>query len=102
MPAQERRLILANIDRDGYTNDIDCYLRNDGYKMLKKALGMKGPDIVTEVKSKPIHSPSDLILAVTSTPVGSKIPLTLIRSGKTMKVEVEVGARPSPEKLSQR
>jgi NADH-quinone oxidoreductase subunit F len=51
MPVAENRLIFKNIDRDGFTNDIDCYLKNDGYKMLKKALGMKGPDIVNEVKT---------------------------------------------------
>src|SRR5476651_2728887 len=51
MPVAENRLIFKNIDRDGFTNDIDCYLKNDGYKMLKKALKMKGPDIVAEVKT---------------------------------------------------
>ncbi len=51
MPIAENRLIFKNIDRDGYTNDVNCYLRNDGYKILKKALGMKGPDIVAEVKT---------------------------------------------------
>src|ERR1700761_2520114 len=51
MPIAERRLIFKNIDREGYTIDIDCYLKNDGYKDLKKALTMKGPDIVTEVKT---------------------------------------------------
>src|SRR5476649_2116552 len=51
MPVAENRLIFKNIDRSGYTNDIDCYLRNDGYKILKKALTMKGPDIVAEVKA---------------------------------------------------
>src|SRR5476649_1107362 len=51
MPVAENRLIFKNIDRSGYTNDIDCYLRNDGYKILKKALTMKGPDIVAEVKT---------------------------------------------------
>src|SRR5580700_9146092 len=35
---QENRLILKNVDRPGYTTDIDCYLRNDGYAALKKAL----------------------------------------------------------------
>src|ERR1700677_3560360 len=51
MPIAENRLIFKNIDRSGYKNDIDCYLANDGYKMLKKALKMKGPDIVAEVKT---------------------------------------------------
>src|SRR5471030_1700004 len=52
MPAiAEKRLIFANIDQPGYTVDIDCYLKNGGYKELKKALTMKGPDIVNEVKA---------------------------------------------------
>src|SRR5271154_1657138 len=50
MPIAEKRLIFANIDQPGYTIDIDCYLRHGGYKELKKALTMKGPDIVAEVK----------------------------------------------------
>jgi NADH-quinone oxidoreductase subunit F len=51
MPIAENRLIFKNIDQPGYTIDIDCYLRHDGYKDLKKALTMKGPDIVNEVKA---------------------------------------------------
>jgi len=51
MPIAERRLIFKNIDQPGYTIDIDCYLRHDGYKDLQKALTMKGPDIVAEVKT---------------------------------------------------
>jgi NADH-quinone oxidoreductase subunit F len=55
MPVQERRLILANIDRDGYTNDIDCYLRAGGYADLKKALTMDGQAIVAEVKTSQLR-----------------------------------------------
>src|ERR1700677_2309026 len=51
MPVSERRLILANIDKPGYTPDIECYLRAGGYADLKKALTMAGPDIVAEVKT---------------------------------------------------
>ena len=55
MPVSERRLILANIDRDGYTADIDCYLRNGGYDDLKKALTLDGPAIVQEVKTSQLR-----------------------------------------------
>src|SRR5688572_5261923 len=37
---RERRLVFKNIDREGYTNDIQCYLDNGGYNDLKKAFGM--------------------------------------------------------------
>jgi NADH-quinone oxidoreductase subunit F len=55
MPAQERRLILKNIDREGYTVDVDCYLRNGGYADLKKALGMEPGAIVGEVKASQLR-----------------------------------------------
>jgi NADH-quinone oxidoreductase subunit F len=47
---REKRLVFKNIDRDGWTNDIDCYLRDGGYEDLKKAFGMAPEAIVEEVK----------------------------------------------------
>ena len=47
---RENRIVFKNIDRPGWTNDIDCYLRDGGYQELKKALGMKPETIVNEVK----------------------------------------------------
>jgi NADH-quinone oxidoreductase subunit F len=48
---REKRLVFKNIDRDGWTNDIECYLQEGGYAELKKALGMPRADIVNEVKT---------------------------------------------------
>jgi len=48
---REKRLVFKNIDRDGWTNDIECFLREGGYEELKKALGMSRVDIVNEVKA---------------------------------------------------
>jgi NADH-quinone oxidoreductase subunit F len=51
MPAPaQRRIIFKHIDEPGYTNDLACYLRNGGYEMLKKAVGMQPPAIIDEVK----------------------------------------------------
>ncbi len=47
---REKRLVFKNIDREGWTNDIECYLHNGGYTDLKKALGMKPEEITDEVK----------------------------------------------------
>jgi NADH-quinone oxidoreductase subunit F len=47
---REKRLVFKNIDRRGWTNDLDCYLKDGGYKDLKKALKMTPDDIVEEVK----------------------------------------------------
>ncbi len=35
---QEYRQILKYADQPGYTPDVECYLRNGGYEVLKKAL----------------------------------------------------------------
>lgn len=37
---QEYRLILKHADEPGYTPDIECYLRHEGYATLKKALAL--------------------------------------------------------------
>jgi NADH-quinone oxidoreductase subunit F len=47
---RERRIIFKNIDRPGWTVDLDCYLKDGGYEELKKAFGMTPAAIVNEVK----------------------------------------------------
>jgi len=42
---QQFRLILKNVDVAGYTNDIECYIRNGGYETLKKALAIAAKDL---------------------------------------------------------
>ena len=37
---QENRLILKYADQLGYTPDVECYLRNGGYEVLRKALAL--------------------------------------------------------------
>lgn len=49
MPEQ-RRIIFQHIDEEGYSNDIDCYLRNGGYEVLKKTVTQKPEDLREEVK----------------------------------------------------
>ena len=47
---KERRIVFQNAWTQGYTPDIDCYVKNGGYAELKKALGMKPEEIIEEVK----------------------------------------------------
>jgi NADH-quinone oxidoreductase subunit F len=47
---REKRIVFKNIDVEGYTPDIECYLRHGGYEQLKKAMAMKPEDITDEVK----------------------------------------------------
>lgn len=49
MSQQETRLIFKHIDEQGYTNDIDCYVKNGGYEQLRKAVTMQPEDICAEV-----------------------------------------------------
>jgi NADH-quinone oxidoreductase subunit F len=55
MPVKERRLILKNVDQPGYTNDLDCYLKNGGYEVLKKALKMEPAALKDEVKKSQLR-----------------------------------------------
>ncbi len=47
---KEKRVVFANIDREGWSNDIETYLLYGGYQELKKALTMPRTEIVDEVK----------------------------------------------------
>ncbi|MEI6376859.1 MAG: NADH-quinone oxidoreductase subunit NuoF [bacterium] len=47
---KERRVVFQNAWTQGYTPDIDCYVKHGGYAELKKALGMKPEEIIDEVK----------------------------------------------------
>jgi NADH-quinone oxidoreductase subunit F len=38
---KERRLILKNVDRPGYGNDLATYVKHGGYETLKKALAIQ-------------------------------------------------------------
>jgi NADH-quinone oxidoreductase subunit F len=48
---REKRIVFQNIDREGWSNDIEKYLVYGGYGELKKALAMQPADIVNEVKA---------------------------------------------------
>ena len=49
--AREHRLIFKNIDRVGWDNSIDCYIKDGGYEQLKKAFTMEPQAITNEVKT---------------------------------------------------
>lgn len=55
--------------------------------------GLKPNDIIVEFNKKQISSPSDLLMAVTSTPVGDKAAVKVLRSGSVMTLKVQVGKR---------
>lgn len=52
---RERRLVFKNVDREGWANDIQTYLKDGGYDDLRKALSLKPQDIVNEVKTSQLR-----------------------------------------------
>ncbi len=56
--------------------------------------GIKTYDLIVEFDGKKITSNRDLAKAVASTPVGKKVPVKLLRNGKTVSVKVEIGTPP--------
>lgn len=51
----EKRILLANITKPGYTGSLADYEKEGGYQALAKALTMKPEDIVNEVKNSEIR-----------------------------------------------
>lgn len=48
---REKRIVFQNIDREGWTSDIEKYLLYGGYEELKKAIKTPPASIVNEVKA---------------------------------------------------
>ena len=63
--------------------------------------GIRTKDVILSVGRNEVHSPSELIQAVTAFKVGESVPIMISRSGKTMKLEVEIGKRPAPQVFTQ-
>jgi NADH-quinone oxidoreductase subunit F len=57
MAPQEYRQILKHVDQPGYTPDLDCYLREGGYEVLKSALGLQP---TTLPNGKTLNGPEQL------------------------------------------
>ncbi|MBN1403267.1 MAG: NADH-quinone oxidoreductase subunit F, partial [Opitutales bacterium] len=55
MHPRERRIILKNVDVEGYTPDIECYIKNGGYEQLRKAVTMQPADICAEVEKSGVR-----------------------------------------------
>jgi len=55
--------------------------------------GIKEGDIVTSFNGKPVKDGDDLVAQVSETPVGSKVPITVLRGDKTLNLTIEVADR---------
>jgi serine protease Do len=52
--------------------------------------GIKEGDIVTGFNGKPVTNGDQLVADISSTPIGKKVPITVLRGDKTLNLEVEV------------
>jgi serine protease Do len=55
--------------------------------------GIKQGDVITSFNGKPITSGDELVGRVSETPVGSKVPITVLRNGKTLNLEITIADR---------
>jgi serine protease Do len=56
--------------------------------------GIEAGDLVVAFDGEPVAEPAGLVLQLTRAPIGSTVPLEVVRDGKSMTVPVQVGRRP--------
>ena len=62
--------------------------------------GIQQGDVVVAVNNQPVTPDQSLAYLVSQQPVGSRVPITLVREGQRRTVTVTVGERPSEEELA--
>jgi serine protease Do len=62
--------------------------------------GLQQGDVIVRVNGQPITPDQTVSYLVANTPVGSRIPVEIIRAGKRVTVNVVVGQRPTEEALN--
>ena len=62
--------------------------------------GIQAGDVVTKVNGKNVTPDQTLSFLVANLPVGTKVPIEVLRDGKTVKVNATLGKRPSEEELA--
>ena len=62
--------------------------------------GLKPYDVILEFAGKPIHTSSELIMAVTAIEVGQTVPLKISRGGTEKTLQLKVVPRPGAQELA--
>jgi len=62
--------------------------------------GLQQGDVILRVNGQPVTPDQTVSYLVANTPVGSKVPLDIIRGGKRQTITVTVGERPTEEALA--
>ncbi|TNE40112.1 MAG: Do family serine endopeptidase [Sphingomonadales bacterium] len=63
--------------------------------------GIKAGDVIVRVSGREVTPDETLSFLVSNLPIGSKVPIDIIRNGKAMTLTAVVGERPSEDKLQQ-
>ncbi len=62
--------------------------------------GLKSGDIIVKYNGEDVKNLADLQLKVINTPPGRRVPVTIIRDGKTMVLNIKIGQMPGTENLA--
>ena len=62
--------------------------------------GLQAGDVVVKVNGKAVTPDQNLSYLVANLPVGTNVPLEVLRNGKTVKLNASLGKRPSEEELA--
>ncbi len=66
------------------------------------AAGIKAGDVITKVNGKDVTPEQTLSFIVANIAPGNKVPIELVRDGKTLSMNVTIGTRPPEDKLGAR
>ncbi len=80
---------------------LRAYGANDGGVLVGRVVaggpaekaGMKGEDVIVEISGKPVRSGDELISIVAATPIGSTVPIVVLRDGQRQTLQVRIADR---------
>ena len=96
---------IAPVDEDlaaalGLPKDRGEFVQRVEDDQAAAKAGLKRGDVVTKVNGKDVTPQQTLSYIVSNTKPGTRIPLEIIRDGKTMTIQAVVGTRPPEEELT--
>jgi len=84
----------------GLPKDSGEIVRSVVADSLAKQGGLQQGDVIVRVNGQPVTPDQTVSYLIANTPVGSRVPLEIIRAGKRASVNVVVGQRPTEEALA--
>lgn len=96
---------LQDVDEDiasslGLPKDTGEIVRAVQLGTPAAAAGIQQGDVIVAVNGKPVTSDQTVSYLIANTPVGSRIPVEVVRNGRHLTIPVTVTERPSQEQLN--